>query len=219
MGVRDWMPRRRDEQLALARTWLGVLPVRGSEWGVTGGEVSELTALSASAEEAQKQAQAGDGNRTLNALEREAFVALVKFMRVMRRRRFTTPPFIESDWVSLGLRPPDTVRTPHIVVNEVVDFVLRVNGIREIAVDFWIQGATHRAKPAGYDGAVVVWGLRDTQPEHPDDLNFHSMASRTPYTLQFEEADRGKTVWVALSWQNKRGIIGPWSEYKSAIVP
>jgi hypothetical protein len=45
------------------------------------------------------------------------------------------------------------------------------------------------------------------------------MASRTPFTLHFEETDRGKTVYVALAWQNERGIRGAWSDIKSAIVP
>jgi len=29
----------------------------------------------------------------------------------------------------------------------------------------------------------------------------------------------GKTVYVASAWQNERGIIGQWSEFKSAVVP
>jgi len=45
------------------------------------------------------------------------------------------------------------------------------------------------------------------------------MASRTPFTLHFEETERGKTVYVALCWQNERGITGAWSEFKSAIIP
>jgi hypothetical protein len=45
------------------------------------------------------------------------------------------------------------------------------------------------------------------------------MASRTPFTLHFDETERGKTVQIALAWQNERGILGQWSEYKAAIVP
>jgi hypothetical protein len=45
------------------------------------------------------------------------------------------------------------------------------------------------------------------------------MASRTPHTLIFDEGQRGKTVQIALAWQNERGILGAWSEYKSAVIP
>ena len=37
--------------------------------------------------------------------------------------------------------------------------------------------------------------------------------------IHFDETERGKTVYVALTWQNERGIRGQWSDIKSAIVP
>jgi hypothetical protein len=115
--------------------------------------------------------------------------------------------------------PPDTIRTPHIDVSEMVDFVIHLSSIRELLVDFWVQGEAHKAKPHGYDGAVIIWGIRDTPLNQPDELPHHTMASRTPHTLTFDEAQRGKTVQIALAWQNERGILGQWSEYKLAIIP
>jgi hypothetical protein len=129
------------------------------------------------------------------------------------------PPVTNPDRAEMGVPNHDTIRTDHKVVTENVDFVIHLSSIRELVVDFWIQGASHKAKPEGYDGAVIIWGLRDTPPDNPDELPRHTMASRTPYTLHFDEADRGKTVQIALAWQNERGILGAWSEYKSAIVP
>jgi hypothetical protein len=45
------------------------------------------------------------------------------------------------------------------------------------------------------------------------------MASRTPHTLKFDETDRAKTVYIALQWQNERGITGQWSDIKSTVIP
>jgi hypothetical protein len=45
------------------------------------------------------------------------------------------------------------------------------------------------------------------------------MASRTPHTLVFTDAQRGKTVSVALCWQNERGIRGEWSEILNTVIP
>jgi len=33
------------------------------------------------------------------------------------------------------------------------------------------------------------------------------MASRTLFAINFEEANRGKTFYVAASWQNERGSL------------
>ena len=42
----------------------------------------------------------------------------------------------------------------------------------------------------------------------------------TPYAFDdFHESDRGKTVYIALTWQNARGNIGQWSEILSAVIP
>jgi hypothetical protein len=58
-----------------------------------------------------------------------------------------------------------------------------------------------------------------TPPERPTDLAEHTMASRSPHILEFDESDRGKTVYIALQWQNERGLTGPWSEMQTAVVP
>jgi len=76
-----------------------------------------------------------------------------------------------------------------------------------------------RTKPHGYDGAVVILGIRDTPPERPEDLTHHTMASRTPHTLTFEETQRGQAVQIALALQNECGHLGQWSEYKNAVIP
>jgi hypothetical protein len=59
----------------------------------------------------------------------------------------------------------------------------------------------------------------DTPPAEPDNLTRHSMASKTPHAIQFTEEERGRTVYIAASWQNERGNIGQWSEIQSAVVP
>jgi len=56
---------------------------------------------------------------------------------------------------------------------------LHLRNIREILVDFWIKGETHRAKPQGYDGAVIVWDILDAPPENPDVLSRHTIFKLT----------------------------------------
>jgi len=113
----------------------------------------------------------------------------------------------------------DLIRTPHIDVPEVVEFETKLRNIREVLVNFWIKGQTHKAKPAGYDGAVLVWDVLDAPPANPGELTLHTMASHTPHALEFAEEGRGKTVYIAAAWQNERGLIGQWSEIQNAVIP
>jgi hypothetical protein len=119
------------------------------------------------------------------------------------------PPVTNLDRNEMRIPNPDRTRTPHIDVTETVEFATRLNNIREILVDFWIKGSTGKAKPHAYDGAVIIWTISGTPPARLEDLTRHTMASKTPHTLSFDETERGKTVYIALAWQNGRGNLGP----------
>jgi hypothetical protein len=203
----------------MAKAWVAQLPASGGAWTVTAAEIAELSDLVSAVEFNQERSAANLGNKFYNAKTREAFADMIRFMRLLHRRKFFSPPMVDSDWLRLGLKPPDTIRTPHIEVTEFVEFELKLREIREILVNFWIKGTAHKAKPSGYDGAVLIWDILDTPPPDPNSLTRHTMASKTPHTLQFTEEERGKTVYIALAWQNERGIIGPWSEIQNAVVP
>jgi hypothetical protein len=211
------MPGRREERLAMANKWITELPTSNGAWTVTPAEISELQDWAESAQDALNRLVSGSAVDVARA--REMFTGLVRYMRFLHSRKFFSPPMDDIDYARLGLRPPDRIRTEHVTVNELVEFDLGLRGIREIVVNFWIKGADHRAKPAGYDGAVLVWDTLPAPPERPTDLAEHTMASRSPHILEFDESDRGKTVYIALQWQNERGLTGPWSEMQTAVVP
>ena len=150
---------------------------------------------------------------------REAQAACTAVLRPFVNQWLRFPPVNNADRIEMGIPNHDAVRTDHKVVVEMVDYVVHLRNIRELLVDFWIQGQTHKAKPEGYDGAVIIWGILDSPPRQAIDLDHHAMASRTPFVIHFEEAERGKTVWIAAAWQNERVILGQWSEFKSAVIP
>jgi hypothetical protein len=150
-------------------------------------------------------------NRVRTEVERKLRHFINRFLRY--------EPVTDLDRDYMKIRNPDLIRTPHIDVKEVVEFELKLRNIREILVNFWVKGETHKAKPSGYDGAVIIWDILDEPPTSIHDLTLHTMASRTPYALEFDETERGKTVYIAAAWQNERGLIGNWSEILSAVIP
>jgi hypothetical protein len=142
-----------------------------------------------------------------------------KAIRPFVKQYLRFKPVSNGDRDNMGIPNYDETRTSHDTVAERVEFYLDVQGIRQVKARFKVLGAEGRAKPSGYDGAVVVWGVLDKPPAEPEDLPNHKLASRTPYTMKFREAERGKTVYAALCWQNGKGIQGPWSEIQSSIIP
>jgi hypothetical protein len=69
------------------------------------------------------------------------------------------------------------------------------------------------------DGAVIFWAVLDHVPSGIEELVNSVLATRTPHILEFTGKDRGKTVYIALRWQNTKGRMGPPSGIQSAIVP
>ena len=115
-----------------------------------------------------------------NTLARnEAQAEATRELRAFVNQFLRFPPVTNVDRVEMGVPNHDLIRTDHKVVTEMVDYVLHLRNIREIMVDFWIQGETHKAKPQGYDGAVIVWDLLDAHPETPNALNHHTILKLT----------------------------------------
>jgi len=140
-------------------------------------------------------------------------------MRFFIKFYFRNPIVTNEELVSMGIPPIDTVKTPHTEVHEEVDFKINIKGTNNIIIDFHVKGHQSKAKPATYSGAVIIWALADEKPATNDNYSGHTLATRTPYTIEFDDNDSGKRVWVKASWQNARGILGRWTEAQTAIVP
>ncbi|MCL2410527.1 MAG: hypothetical protein FWC97_02680 [Treponema sp.] len=217
---RDYVPQNPAQFNVFMQNLLDYLSNKTSHWGSypPSGRIAEL-------QESYNACQAAfhsaiETPTPANRLRRnETQAETVKELRSFVNQFLRFEPVTNADRLEMGIPNHDNTRTDHKVVTEMVDHVLHLRNIREIMVDFWVQGQSGKAKPKGYDGAVLIWGILDTPPQHTDELIHHALASRTPFALHFEETERGKTVYVAACWQNDRGITGQWSEFKSAVIP
>jgi hypothetical protein len=123
-----------------------------------------------------------------------------------------------QDKIDLGNSPPNP---PSPIPDPPTrpEFLIKILDIMRLAIHFWDQGSTSKAKPYGIDGAVIYWAILDHVPLGIEELINSVLATRTPHILEFTEHDRGKTVYIAMRWQNEKGHKGPASEIQSAIIP
>jgi len=142
-----------------------------------------------------------------------------KSFRELTNQYLRYQPVTDVDRAEMGINNHDTIRTDHKEVLEQVSIEIGSDGIRTLLVNFKIKDADHKAKPAGYAGVVIFWEILDEPPTNTNQLTHHAFASRTPYRIIFEEAERGKAVYITMAWQNARGIHGRWSEIQKAFVP
>jgi hypothetical protein len=130
------------------------------------------------------------------------------------------PAVTDEDRDNLGLPVYKSGRTPSPLATTYPDFDVDSSMIRRLTIHFYDQGSKKsKAKPAGQHGAEIRWAILDTPPVDVKELIHSSFDTRTPFTLEFEGHERGKTVYFCLCWENTRGEKGPWSEVVSAIIP
>jgi hypothetical protein len=105
----------------------------------------------------------------------------------------------EADKIALGNKPhnppspiPDPPTRP--------EFIIKILDIMRLAIHFWDQGSTSKAKPYGIDGAVIYWAILDHVPSGIEELINSVLATRTPHVLEFTEHDRGKTAQKLCFW-------------------
>lgn len=142
-----------------------------------------------------------------------------KELRIIVRNLEHNTRVTDEERRSLGITVPATTKTPVPPPATYPEFSVDTSVIRRLTIHFRDQGSEKRAKPKGIHGAEIRWAIRDTPPEGVADLIHSSFDTRTPFTLEFEEKQRGKNVWFCLRWENTKGEKGPWSEMTGAIIP
>jgi hypothetical protein len=149
----------------------------------------------------------------------DAKKAAKKVIRPFVNQYLRFPPVTDEDRTAMGIPNRDSTRSPVGVPKTRPVFNIEVKAIRSLTIPFHDEGTESRAIPYGFDGAVIFWDVLDAPPSNPKKFSSSELATRSPHTITFEEEERGKTVYIALRWQNEKGQKGPFTAIQSAIIP
>jgi hypothetical protein len=132
------------------------------------------------------------------------------------------PGLTDADREDFGLPVHKTTRTPAPVAKTYPIGRADTSMLRRIIIHFANQDTseeTSKAKPPGQHGAEIRWALSETPVIDVAELTHSSFDTHTPFTLEFQGHERGKTLYFALCWENTRGEKGPYSPIENAIIP
>jgi hypothetical protein len=91
--------------------------------------------------------------------------------------------------------------------------------IRQVSIQFWDSATKKRGKPHGVHGAEIRWALLDRAPVLVDELVNSDFDTASPFTLKFDESQRGRRVYFCLRWESNTNLKGPFGEIYSAVIP
>ncbi|MDR2139872.1 MAG: hypothetical protein LBP50_10030 [Tannerella sp.] len=220
MSVRsDYIPKKDSELVPWSANFTAQVTANASAWGIPSGEISGLQKAGESFAALQAKADSPAKTSVIVAEKNAARRTLVNIIRTLAGFRLKNPVITDAQRVALGLHVRTSTYTATTVPHTRPELEIEVVDFRRLKLLFRDMGSRSRAKPGGVNGAVVAYAVLDAPPASPEALTRNVLATRTPYMLEFTEDERGKTVYVALCWQNVKGQRGPWSEIGSAVVP
>ncbi|MDR2177201.1 MAG: hypothetical protein LBP20_04060, partial [Treponema sp.] len=76
----------------------------------------------------------------------------------------------------------------------------------------------HPPRPPRYNGAVARYKVGGPPPATHKELTSSRLLTRPREILTFEDTDLGRTLYIALYWQNEKGRLGPPSPIQSHVI-
>jgi phosphoribosylformylglycinamidine (FGAM) synthase PurS component len=215
----DYIPKKDAELVTWSSNFASIIANRTTAWDIPVAEANALQTAAAEFFSLYEQAVGPTSNKVIVELKNEARTELKEKIRAMVNFRLQNPVITDAEKLELGLHLKDKTPTSIPVPVTRPEFNIKTADIRELTVIFRDQDSESKARPYGINGAVVAWTISDVPPASPDDLTHTALATRSPHLLQFTEENRGKTVYIALCWQNEKGQRGHWSEMQNAVIP
>jgi hypothetical protein len=96
---------------------------------------------------------------------------------------------------------------------------IRNSDTRHITVGAENRASGKTDKPADADTIEYAWSVLPSPPTDQSELGHTHTTRKSAYVLEFSEAERGKTVYMAARYKNEKGDAGPWGDIISAIIP
>jgi hypothetical protein len=187
------------------------------------------------AEEVLAIANSSDRIPSTTALLNLRFKTLTDYMRFINQRKFYKPKLSDPDFIDLGLKLPDTIKTnipaPTDIARGTTELSIRyvLTIVQEI-----IHSATSDSR--ANHGVRVNYGVQvddpaaqsaltgqhyylAAAPHSPDQLAADEFTRRKRHAIAFPVEDSGKTAWFCLRVENSKGDKGPWGPVFSAVIP
>jgi hypothetical protein len=216
----DYVPRQDGKLLEWVRNLLSYLVRNGALLGLDPHTWADLEQKILAYSDAYQKAEAPNRGSADVLLKNECRDALKKVVRLYVKEYLEYNHLVTDENRKLmGLPIHDTIPTPAPVSTTAPEAEVKLPSPAVIEVHFKEAGSPNKRKPKGQSGVEVASAILDEKPVDWEELIHSDFATRSPLRLTFKGADRGKTLYFALRWQNTRGEKGPWSEIINAIIP
>jgi hypothetical protein len=208
----DYIPRTdADLDNWQANTLIPYISANKVALGVSDATVTALTGAQTTWNTAYAAHQLAQSTATSKRQDKDAArAALVALIRSTVGQMQANPAVTDTQRAAMQITVPDTTPTPAPVpTTRPVGKIDTSERLRH-TIEFRDEATpTSRAKPAGVSACELWLFVGTTAPTGPEAMHLQAVDRSTPYLMEFESSDAGKTAWWALRWVNTRGEHGP----------
>ncbi|WP_162510929.1 hypothetical protein [Treponema endosymbiont of Eucomonympha sp.] len=216
----DFIPHQDGAFLEWAKTLTSYVAAHLTGFNIQESALAPIQTLLADYQTAYDKAENPNRGKADVLAKNEARDALKAALRTFIKAYLTyNPEVTDVDKESMGLPLHDSTRTPVPAPSTIPEIELDSSVIRQISAHFRDSGSDRRGKPQGVHGVELRWALLDNPPSSVEDLTKSAFDTASPYIFTFDEADRGKALYICPRWENNKGDKGPLGEIVKAIVP
>jgi hypothetical protein len=221
MANSDYIPTQDGKFLEWVKFLFAYVAAHASAWGLAPSTWAHITPEITEYEDAYEKAQDPNRGKADVKAKNVARDRLKKSTRQFNNEHLEYNSAISDvEREEMGLPVHKTTRTPSQIAADAPDIDVDTSVPGHLGFHFFEKGSRHKkGKPKGQHGAEIAWVISDVPPTKWADLIHSNIDTNSPFTLEFENDQRGKTVYFALRWENTRGEKGPWSVIQSAVIP
>jgi hypothetical protein len=222
MSKKDYLPNAYNVLMTWLINFMSYLSKNLERFGIAMGAYGSLQEEVDTYEAANTKADLPNAGPADKLVRKEAAETVRKVMRafVNTYLRYNIA-VTDDDRIKLGLTVPDPHRTK-VPVPDTVPVVTIIDTSKILRITLHFRDSAHdksHAKPFGVHAVEIRSCISKERPASMDDMLRSNISTRSSFTFEFEEGQRGLIIWFRLRWENTRGEKGPWSEFYFAIIP
>jgi hypothetical protein len=221
MRNRDYIPEADGKFSVWVKILFGAVVQNAEAWKIEGAAFAGILAMIERFETAfAKASEPNRGRADVMAKNEARDVLKVAVRKFVKEYLAFNSAISDEEREGSGLPVYKRVRTPAPVAKEAPEAEVDISRVGRVSIHFFERGGNHKkSKPEGQHGAEIAWIISDVPPGRWEELIHSTVDTRSPFTLVFENDQRGKRVYFALRWENTRGEKGPWGNILCAVIP
>jgi hypothetical protein len=221
MARNDWIPGREQDIVDLCKKWKRTLkdPAKAAAYGWDADDAAAVLAM-ISAFLTAREAYEADNSTARRLAKDEAKEKAIDAMRDFANTSIRFNKKMDDvAKLDMGIHPQDTTPTHHAPPKSQPDIVVENTSNHFQHRIRALNPETGKAsKPADAYGVRYAWQVGGGRPASGEDLPKSKFNRSATHVVIHTEADKGKTVFYAVCYENGRGDVGPWSPVEEAVI-